>query len=218
MNGGGRAFTVMEMLATLAILAVMSALLLPALGRAREQARRDRCANNLRQLGIAWQMFAADNAGCFPSGPADLHGGPSAQTIYPLYLAEVTFFWCEALEIRLAEPVSIDSPEAAEVGYRFVYGLRANTGAPALVPLASDWCAWDGDEGDFVGNHARGANTLYVDGSVRWNDYERRSPPSPAEGFFSARQAPGPGRVAGDSGGQSLSLLNDGSDDSAWGQ
>jgi prepilin-type processing-associated H-X9-DG protein len=54
-----------ELLIVIAIVAVLIAVLLPALGRARENARRIQCANNVRQLTMAWLMYANENKGRF---------------------------------------------------------------------------------------------------------------------------------------------------------
>jgi type II secretory pathway pseudopilin PulG len=52
----------------IAIIAILAGMLLPALSRAKEMGRRIACVNNLRQLGLALDMYADDNNGCFPLG------------------------------------------------------------------------------------------------------------------------------------------------------
>lgn len=109
-------FSLIELLATIAVIAILSAILIPVISSVKNSARTAQSLSNLRQIAVAMQMYSADNNGFYPIGyystptEDELDGAPAPYGGNPPYSGEI--FWYQEISQyldQIATPDTLDS-------------------------------------------------------------------------------------------------------------
>ena len=177
-------FTLIELLVVIAIIAILAAMLLPALNKARERGRNATCQGNLRSLGQAVVLYAGDYQDYIPWGPenkTDLREvGWGRECNHGLlnkygYVPNTKTFMCPsdpAVLKNLGANGWISShlssylyvPSATNYNFSYKITARPPKGGTYLLFTGSDvWYARDGKPG----NHGTSVNLCYMDGAIR---------------------------------------------------
>jgi prepilin-type N-terminal cleavage/methylation domain-containing protein/prepilin-type processing-associated H-X9-DG protein len=171
------AFTLIELLVVIAILSVLAAMLFPTLGRAKEAGRSTACLSNLRQLGLALQMYVQDNGNrlpCMRDRPFDTNqllatnALPAVDQVLSNHLGSVKVLRCPSDNKQVYEQTGASYSWNSLLNGQDADHLKVNLLAielrfePHEVPVMFDKQAFHKARGP-----KKGVNYLYADGHIK---------------------------------------------------
>ncbi len=166
-------FTLIELLVVLAIIGLLASLLLPAVSRATEAGRSTACLSNLRQIGLAVQMYVQDNRNRLPfirdrrfetNAPPDTNAVASIDVVLTDYLGASRVLRCPSDRKRFFEQTGSSYSwnsllNGQDADHLRVFGIDFN---PHQIPVVFDKEAFHAARGP-----KKGVNYLYADGHIK---------------------------------------------------